>query len=596
MYRFPHRLAIFGHRAVSLKIAGIYLLVAGLWIFFSDELLAMLVSDPALMTRLEITKGWVFVLLTAGILYLLINRYMAALARKDEAVLVMAEGVSAATGEAFFASLTEHLARALNADYAFVGELTGEDRGSVKTIAVYGRGSILENFSYRLEDTPCAGVLTGTPCYHPSGVQHKFPNDSLLAEMGIDCYMGAPLADSEGRAMGLMVVLNGSPLRDRNLAESVFSIFTARAATELERKRAEDALKNQFSQISTIFDSLNALVYVADLETNRLLYLNKYGTGIFGDDWQGRFCYEVLQADTQGPCAFCTNERLVKDGMPQRPCIWEYQNTVTGRWYQCIDRAIHWTDGRLVRLEIAIDISERKEMEQLKDEMISAVSHEMRTPLTAMMGFSEFMLENEVDPVQQRVYLNTIHREAERLNELIGNFLDLQQIKARQVTYRFTAIPVQLLLKDAVDLFAVDQSRHRFTIDCPPDLPAVRGDEARLHQVLTNIISNAVKYSPQDSLVSVGAQGKGETVTIWVKDEGPGVPPAVRDKIFEKFYRLDNTDRRTIGGTGLGLALVREIVTAHSGRVWVESAEGKGSTFYISLPAVKEAQGEETDG
>lgn len=357
------------------------------------------------------------------------------------------------------------------------------------------------------------------------------------------------------------------------------------AAERRRRRQAEEALRTQFDQMNTIFDSINALVYVADMDTHQLIYLNKYGSSIFGPDWDGEKCFHMFHTDQDGPCSFCTNGNFVHNGNPLTPHVWEYRNSITGRWFQCIDRAIYWTDGRLVRLEIAIDISERKEMEQLKDEMISAVSHEMRTPLTAMLGFSEFLLEHEVDPAQQRNYLNTIHKETVRLNELIGNFLDMQQIKARQATYRFKAVQVQPLIQDAVDLIALDDNQHRIAIDCPPDLPPVRGDAARLHQVLTNIISNAAKYSPKGSLISIGAHHKGESVILWVKDEGPGIPQEVRDKIFEKFYRLDNTDRRMAGGTGLGLALVREIVTAHNGRVWVESTEGKGSIFYISLPA-----------
>lgn len=108
-----------------------------------------------------------------------------------------------------------------------------------------------------------------------------------------------------------------------------------------------------------------------------------------------------------------------------------------------------------------------------------------------------------------------------------------------------------------------------------------------MHQVPTNIISNALKYSPKEALVSIGARREADNVTIWIKDEGMGIPAELHEKIFEKFYRVDNTDLRMIGGTGLGLALVREIVNAHGGRVWVESAVGKGSTFFVALPIVK---------
>jgi two-component system phosphate regulon sensor histidine kinase PhoR len=353
-----------------------------------------------------------------------------------------------------------------------------------------------------------------------------------------------------------------------------------------QQLEAERALQNQFSQLTTIFDSINAIVYVADLETYEILYLNRFGSALFGADWHGKSCYEIFQANRQAPCTFCTNEQLVADGEPLPAYIWEFQNNSTGRWYQCIDRAIRWTDNRLVRLEIAFDISERKGIEKMKDELVSAVSHEMRTPLTAMLGYTEFMLDNEVPQGKQQEFLRTIHNETERLNELIGNFLDLQRLKMRPVPPDVMHLSVEALLKETADLFGAVPEKHRIILDCPPGLPQVIGNAGQLHQVLANLVSNAVKYSPEGTTITLCASREGESVILRVEDEGIGVPADMQERIFERFYRIDNTDRRLVGGAGLGLALVREIVAAHSGRVWVESPSGKGSTFCVSLPAV----------
>jgi signal transduction histidine kinase len=142
------------------------------------------------------------------------------------------------------------------------------------------------------------------------------------------------------------------------------------------------------------------------------------------------------------------------------------------------------------------------------------------------------------------------------------------------------------LLKEAATLFGANPDKHLFEVAPASDLPQVMGNAGQLHQVLINLISNAIKYSPEGTTITLGARSEGENVVIWVGDEGIGIPAELREKIFDRFYRIDNTDRRMIGGAGLGLALVREIVTAHHGRVWVESALGKGSTFYVELPAV----------
>jgi PAS domain S-box-containing protein len=132
----------------------------------------------------------------------------------------------------------------------------------------------------------------------------------------------------------------------------------------LAQPDARPALAEQFEQLSTIFDSLEAVVYVADLDTHELLYLNAYAQARFGREGLGKPCFSVLQTGQGGPCDFCTNHRLVSAGVPLAPHVWEFRNTVTGQWFQCIDRAIRWTDGRLVRMEVAVDITERKLAEE----------------------------------------------------------------------------------------------------------------------------------------------------------------------------------------------------------------------------------------
>ena len=411
----------------------------------------------------------------------------------------------------------------------------------------------------------------------------------IMKEMGIDLpFIVVSGKIGEDLAVAAMKAGAHDYLMKGNLSRLVPAIEREiREADERRRRRqAEEAMHTQFIQISTIFDSLNALVYVVDMQSFRLLYLNKYGAQLFGSAWEGKFCYEVIQSGKTVPCDFCTNDKLLQDGKPSPPFIWEYQNTTSGRWYQCIDRAVRWTDGQLVRMEIAIDITERKEMERMKDEMISAVSHEMHTPLTAMMGFTEFLLENEVNREQQVSCLRTIYKETERLNELITNFLQLQRLKAGMVKFRIAPVAVKLLIADAVSLYAAATKRHSFTVECPEDLPSVRGNEEQLYQVVSNLISNAIKYSPEGGEILVGARRDESMVTLWVRDQGIGITPEFQEKIFERFFRVDNTDRRKIGGAGLGLTLVHEVVAAHGGRVWVESRVGEGSTFYVSLPVM----------
>jgi hypothetical protein len=372
-----------------------------------------------------------------------------------------------------------------------------------------------------------------------------------------------------------------SPAMDREIRE---------ALERQGRRDAIQALHTQFQQIVTIFDSLHARVYVADPATHTLLFINRSGDR--GRGMIGRPCYEVLYGGGS-PCSFCPGEQTAREGENAPAMIREFEDIATGIWYQCVDRAIRWPDGRLVHLEIAVDITDRKSMEQMKEEMLSAVSHEMRTPLTAILGFSDFLLSEEVPPEQQRSCLETIFKETERLNELIGNFLELQRLRARTEATSFRPVDLRELAEQLLDAFRASSRLHDIINIIPAAIAPVMGDRDQLHDLLVNLISNAIKYSPDGGKVAVLARQEGDKIIIGVSDQGVGIPEALQEKIFDKFFRVDNSDRRKMGGTGLGLTLAREIVLSHGGQIWVESTPGQGSTFFVSLPAAHAAHGDQ---
>jgi len=360
------------------------------------------------------------------------------------------------------------------------------------------------------------------------------------------------------------------------------------AVDRRRRREAEAALKTQFSQISTIFDSLNVIV-VTDRETDRILFMNRQAELLINRDWSGLTCHDMMaEMSVLPPPERDEFHRTAGEESP--PFAWEFVNPRNNRWYHCIDRVVRWPDERLVRMTVAIDITDQKEMERLKDEMLSAVSHEMRTPLTAMLGFTEFLLENEVPPDQMTMALSTIHKETERLHELISNFLDLQKHKARREEYRIEPLDACAVVEEVISLFTGEATRHPITVNCPEPVPEVLADEGKLHQLLNNLISNACKYSPAGAPIEIEVREDDPYVLIRVKDRGKGIPPDMREKIFDRFYRIDNTDRRQAGGTGLGLALVREIVTAHHGEIRVVDNPGGGSIFEVRLPAARESR------
>jgi PAS domain S-box-containing protein len=230
------------------------------------------------------------------------------------------------------------------------------------------------------------------------------------------------------------------------------------------------------------------------------------------------------------------------------------------------------------------DITERKEMERLKDDLVSTVSHELRTPLTSLRGFAELMLAREFPPAKQRHFLSIILGEATRLTSLINDFLDLQRMESGRQQYTFETIDLPALLHESATVFAPTDGAHRLQLEVAESFPPVRIDADRIRQVLANLLSNAIKFSPRGGTVTVAAFLDGEQAVVKVTDEGLGIPAEGVARLFQKFYRVDREETRGIGGTGLGLSLVRQMVEAHGGRIWVESAVGVGSSFFFSLP------------
>ncbi|MFB2892142.1 response regulator [Aerosakkonemataceae cyanobacterium BLCC-F50] len=243
-----------------------------------------------------------------------------------------------------------------------------------------------------------------------------------------------------------------------------------------------------------------------------------------------------------------------------------------------------WSETEQLIFCVGRDNTERKEIERLKDEFISTVNHELRTPLTSLRGFSELLLKREYTIEKQRQYLTIIYDESKRLNNLIDDFLDIQRMESGKQNYVFEALNILTLIRESVALFAHNTNQHKLNVNAPLFVSPVKGDSDRIRQILSNLISNAIKYSPNGGEVNISVAERETEVVVTVADRGMGIPPEAQDKLFTKFYRVDNASTRKIGGTGLGLAIVKEIVEAHGGHIWLESVVGEGSKFYFSLP------------
>jgi signal transduction histidine kinase len=225
-----------------------------------------------------------------------------------------------------------------------------------------------------------------------------------------------------------------------------------------------------------------------------------------------------------------------------------------------------------------------RESERLKSELVGIVSHEVRTPLASVLGFTSLLLNRDSDDETRRRYLEIVDTQARRLASLLDDFLDLQRVEEGRLQLVEELIDMAGLLREQVQLFTAQSERHRLELAVADDDIAVRGDANRLAQVVGNLLSNAIKYSPEGGRVQVVAEQHDGTVRVSVLDEGLGIPVDQQSQVFTKFFRGEAA-AGGIPGSGLGLAFSRAVIEAHGGTMNFESAPGEGSTFWVELPA-----------
>jgi signal transduction histidine kinase len=224
-------------------------------------------------------------------------------------------------------------------------------------------------------------------------------------------------------------------------------------------------------------------------------------------------------------------------------------------------------------------------VDEMKTNFLANVSHELRTPLTSIRSFSELLLAYEDDPAIQKDFLQIINAESERLTRLVNDVLDITKIEAGHMDWQMATLSLPDLLRDSARTFGplIAKGKLLFDLGIDESLPAIYGDRDRLHQVLANLLNNAMKFT-RGGTITMRAETLEDEVRITVSDTGIGIAPEDQERIFEKFQQVGDTLTDKPRGTGLGLAICRDIVEHHRGRLWVESEPGLGSTFTVALP------------
>lgn len=356
--------------------------------------------------------------------------------------------------------------------------------------------------------------------------------------------------------------------------------------------------------LQAIIDSLGAGIMMVDLE-GKVMFINKAWKDLYNymsiDDNFDQKDDFYINKDT-----FCSTEAFIHNMMTGIENFQDSENKLISllrdkeeRYVVDLEQAnpvkrflnlysnpcISRTNLNFGRVFVVRDVSHQKEVDRLKLELISTVSHELRTPMSSILGFSELLLTRKLTEERNKEYISIINSEAKRLTDLINDFLDIQRMESGKHEFNKQLNSMDQIIEEAMKLFENYGDKHTIIYDkSMKDISQIYCDRDKILQVLSNFLSNAMKYSPEGGEIKIDLTVENGAAKISVTDRGLGIPDDVKDKLFTKFFRVDNDDRRKIGGSGLGLAICKEIIRAHGGEIGVESAYGHGSTFYFELP------------
>lgn len=387
-----------------------------------------------------------------------------------------------------------------------------------------------------------------------------------------------------------------TPLKEGGVVTGAVVIF--RDITE--RLAIETAMQESLNRFFLVMESLDAMVYVADMETHQILFANQTVREVYGNV-EGETCWQVLHSDQDGPCSFCNFDQLVdEDGHPSGTHVWEYHSDQRGRWYEHRDRAVPWSDGRLVRLEIATDITDRKRLEQdLKgktrelersntelQQFASVASHDLQEPLRVVNSFLGLLRHKYGDQLDEKAnqYIEFAVDGADRMGQMIRGLLDYSRVQTRG--QEFEIVDSGTILEDALANLAQAIRDIGAKVEISGNLPNVSGDDSQLTRVFQNLIGNAIKYvdpgcAPE---IEVTVEQNDDDWVFSIRDNGIGIDEKDFETVFRLFERLQG--RGEYEGSGIGLAVVKRIIERHDGRIWVDSEPGHGSTFSFTLPVI----------
>ena len=502
-------------------------------------------------------------------------------------------------GEDFFRSMARNISAFLKFRYVFVGELSRP--GRIRTVAVWTNNAPGLNFEYELEGTPCKGVVGKELCFYPSAVQKLFPNDEKLAKLNVESYIGVPLFDANGKAIGILVAMDTAPIdKDAHLAE-IFVIFSIRAAFELERKHADGELKRLASQLTEAQQIAHIGSWELDAGRGRMFWSDQTYK-VFGyEPGQCEPGFESILArvDKDDKAEF---ERYAKSCLqlaevPKKECSIDYRITLPdGSIRRLHGKAEVIRDhlGAPVRISgtvqdftwrdmVEAELLKAQKLESL-GELAGGIAHDFNNLLVGILG--NVSIAKEYLKPGEPVYsmMNQIEKAAMRTKSLTSQLL----------TFSRGGEPVKnvsnitQLVRDTAELVLRDTGLE-LIFDAEEDVWPVEVDEAQIAQVMNNIVLNARHAMSNNGTVAITLRNvvigdndglpleSGDYVRITVKDTGKGISAKYIHKVFDPFFTTKDK------ASGLGLAVSYSIVKRHKGHISVASKEGFGAAFNVYL-------------
>jgi len=487
----------------------------------------------------------------------------------------------------------DHMVRALGLDQAGIA-LLDEQKQCLHVEAEHlSMGPLGREIP--LQDNPLLqkALESGQPVVVESGPSNSVPPDVQRTPILRDArsHMIVPLV-AQGRVIGAVGL--GMTTRPRSFGDEeieLAQIIARQTATALQNAQHYQAAVEKQQHLSHQIESANDVIFNIDLQGRFTLFnrMAEHVSGYTRHEILGRPFTDLLCAEYHAPMLHLLQERPSGDVLRQMHQI-EFVHKKGQRVPLEMTIAPLGNDSERAGAQvIARDIRERKELERMKEDFIATVTHELRTPLSSIMGFGEVLLSGSPGPLTatQQEFIDIIFQDSQRLLELVNDLLQVSRLEAGRSDLALEPAKLEDLIPSIVESLrpVADKQSIALTLEPLTPLPPIRADGRRIKQVLNNLVSNAIKFTPSGGSVTVSAcQTDDDWLRVTVRDTGIGIAPEDLPHLFDRFYRTDQVRRQAIKGTGLGLYISKAIVEGHGGQMGVQSTPGEGSAFWFSLP------------